>query len=455
MLRYIRSDQIVKRICRSQIRCILKLENKLYLIVKDSDDENVIFRSKWDCYQGFKYVDEEVPQNILLYARKVIDLNFADSTRYPLKGEWYVINEYSRDGSMRWKLRKIREKESTTSIVAISWLLQFMVAMIIGGLILAWTMSYAQEWLYSFLPNLDRTALGQIYIVIECAVCTALFLLFKEYRDIFDFCFNAFIPLGLVIIAGLSKCYWWMCIVIPVAFGLIGALFAVWEIFIEEYEPTYSKCTRMALGILSIVLFMVTSLGGINAYSHSGKTVDHIELSFEEAQKQHRVDCCSLEGEIWGTLSIQEKVDLLQIICDYECKYVLGCEPVVVYSGLTSRESVCGEFSSRTRSIVISEQYLQNSDVEDVVETALHETRHAYQHSLVEMYFSLETQIKDEYKNLFPFQQAKSFAEEFEDYCTGDEDFNKYHAQSVEKDSREWAEQRVEEYYIFFIYPEQ
>ena len=109
MLRCIRPDQSVNRIYRNQIRCILKFENKLYLIVKDSNDDNVIFRSKWNYYQGFKYIVEEVPRNILAYARKIIDLNLADSTRYPLKGEWYLINTYSHDDRLRWNLKKIKK----------------------------------------------------------------------------------------------------------------------------------------------------------------------------------------------------------------------------------------------------------------------------------------------------------------------------------------------------------
>ena len=365
-----------------------------------------------------------------------------------------MINTYSHDDRLRWNLKKIKKREATTLIAAISWLFHFFVAMAFAGLILTWTMSCAKEWLYSFLPNLDRSTLGLLNIVVEYAVCIALFLFFQEYRGIFDLYLNAFIPLGLILISGLLKCYWWMWIAIPVGFCIAWFLSVVLVIIIEEYEPTYSGCTRIALAILSIALFMITSLGGLNAYSHSGNIPDQIEMPIEEAQKQHRMECCNLEREIWNTLTIQEKVDLLQAICDYECEYVLGCETVKVYSGLTSRESVLGEYSNQTRSFVISEQHLQNSDVEDVVRTALHETRHAYQHSLVEMYFSLETKIKDEYKNLFPFKQAKSFSEEFKDYCSGEEDFNKYYAQDVEKDSREWASKRVKEYYIFFIYPD-
>lgn len=70
------------------------------------------------------------------------------------------------------------------------------------------------------------------------------------------------------------------------------------------------------------------------------------------------------------------------------------------------------------------------------------------------MYSSLENHIKDEYKNLLPFKQAQSLSEEFNDYCSGEDDFYKYFMQDVEKDSREWAAKRLKEYYITFIYPD-
>ena len=88
------------------------------------------------------------------------------------------------------------------------------------------------------------------------------------------------------------------------------------------------------------------------------------------------------------------------------------------------------------------------------MDTVLHEVRHAYQHTWVEMYSSLENHIKDKYKNLLPFKQAQSFSEEFDDYCSGKDDFYGYFTQDVEKDSREWAAKRLKEYYITFIYPD-
>ena len=61
MLRCIQPNQLVKRIYRKQIRCVIEFEDNIYLIIKDSRGEDVLLKGKWNYYQGFKYVEEEVP----------------------------------------------------------------------------------------------------------------------------------------------------------------------------------------------------------------------------------------------------------------------------------------------------------------------------------------------------------------------------------------------------------
>ena len=52
-----------------------------------------------------------------------------------------------------------------------------------------------------------------------------------------------------------------------------------------------------------------------------------------------------------------------------------------------------------------------------------------------------------------PLAQAQSFYENFYDYAATDGDFDAYYNQTVEKDSRTWAEQRVTTYYYEYINP--
>lgn len=455
MLRCIQSNQSLKRICRKQIRCVLEFENNLFLIIRVSPNEDTVVKCKWNYYQGFKHIEEEVPQRILAYARKIIDLNSVDPTRYPLGGEWYSIKAFTDSDRLRWNLKRTKKKYKTTVITACSYMLCFLIAMAFAGLIMSWTVGQAKGWLNSLFPMFDRMTLTLVAYIVEFAGSALLFFMFRDRRGVFDLYFNAFIPFGIIVIAGLLKCYWWMWIVIPI--GLTLAFFvsvAVMAVIMEESNLRCREYVRIALSIFTMVTMIIVSLGGLNAYSHMSKSNDLLELTIEEAQRQHRDNCYKLEKETWNALTVQEKLDLLQMICDYECTFVLGCENVKIYSGLTSRDTVFGEYSDQTKSFTINEEHLRYGDVEDVVDTVLHEVRHAYQHTWVEMYSSLENHIKDEYKNLLPFKQAQSFSEEFDDYCSGEDDFYGYFMQDVEKDSREKKKKRLKEYYITFIYPD-
>ena len=454
MLRCVQPNQSVKRIYRKQIRCVLEFDDNIYLIIKDSRGEDVLLKGKWNYYQGFKYVQEEVPQNVFVFARKIIDLNIADSIRYPLKGEWYSVKVYSNSERLKWNLRKIKKARKTSFIAAISLLLHFIVAMAFAGLLLYCKSDQAQDWLHSVFPSWDMELLKTVTVATECIGCTMLFALFKCRRGLFDLYFNAIVPIGIVMIAGALSCYWWMWIVIPIAlFIAYTASRFLMMILDEDKDLRCIDYIRYTLVVLTIALMVILPLGGLNAYSHTSNIGDISDMSMEEAQKQHRENCFNLEKETWSALTLQEKLDLLQAICDYESEFVLGCESVKIYSGMTSRDTVLGEYSNQTRSFTINEEHLMYGDVEDIIDTVLHELRHAYQYTWVEMYASLETHIKDEYKDLLPFKQAQSFSAEFSDYCSGEDDFYRYFTQDVERDAREWAAKRIKEYYATFIYP--
>lgn len=454
MLRCIQPNQSVKRICRHQIRCVLEFEDNIYLIIKDASGENLLLKSKWNYYQGFKHVEEEVPKNVFVFARKIIDLNMVDSVRYPLNGEWYSVKVYANSERLKWNLRKIKKARKTSFITVISLLLHLTIATAFAGVLLYWKIDQAQEWLHSVFPSWDRELLKAVTVATEFVGCVILFIVFKHRRSLFDLYINAFVPIGIIISAGVLSCYWWMWIVIPFALIIAYVVSMIVMAILEGDEEL--RCIdyiRYTLVVFSFALMIFLPLGGLNAYSHTSSISDISDMSVEEAQKRHRENCFNLEQESWSTLTVQEKLDLLQAICDYECEFVLGCERVKIYSGITSRDTVLGEYSNQTKSFTINEDHLIHGNVEEVVDTVLHEIRHAYQHTWVEMYASLESHIKDEYKDLLPFKQAQSFSEEFSDYCSGEDDFYRYFTQDVERDAREWAAKRIKEYYATFIYP--
>ena len=347
-----------------------------------------------------------------------------------------------------WKTRDAPNTMVSTTI------LFFIIAMVFAGVIISWTMNQAQEWLNSLFPSLDRMQLKVIICAIEFSGSVLLFFLFKNRQNLFDLYLNAYIPVGIIITPGILKCYWWMSLLIPIAIFLSClASLIITALTKKKKSIRHSDYICCALAILSIVLLLLSSFGGLQAYSHTSKPTE-LSMTLEEAERQHREACRNLEKEEWSALTTQKKLDLLQAICDYECEFVLGCKSIRLYSGLTGREGVLGEYSEQSKSFTINEEHLIHSDVEDVIDTVLHEVRHAYQYALIDAYLSLKPYIKDEHQNLLPFQRAREFSEEFDNYCSGEDDFYKYFLQEVEKDSRTWATKRMKEFYIKFIYPD-
>lgn len=454
MLRCVRSDTSFKRICRDKIRCVLEFEDNLYLIINNSRGANEVLQAEWNYYQGFNRVEQDIPESVLVFARKIIELNTSDATRYPLRGEWYLITLYSSNSGLRWNIRRTERGRKTTAIAAVSCMLHFAVAMAFAGFITLCTAVQAAEWLSSMFSSLGRAELNALACTIEFVGCAVLFVASKR-RSIGDLYFNAFIPVGLVIMAGLLKCYWWAWIVIPIgACVTVVSMTLFMTLVMKIRDVRVGEYIRGALAVCTVVLMVVIYICSLTAYSHASNQTNMSEMTAEQARVQYEQSCVKLEKSTWDALTVQQKLDVLQTICDYESEFILGCESVKIYSGITRRESILGEYTDDTASFMIKEDHLKYGEVEDVLNTALHELRHAYQYSLVKMYVSLKPYIKDEYKDLLPFKQAQSFLQEFASYCDGKDDYDRYFTQEVEIDCREWSEKRIKECYTAFIYPE-
>lgn len=161
----------------------------------------------------------------------------------------------------------------------------------------------------------------------------------------------------------------------------------------------------------------------------------------------------SLQSEKWETYNNQEKLDILQVICDYECKNNLGCDSPKVVAGHPEHDAIYGSYSSQTKTIIINVEHLANDPAEDVLDTLLHEARHAYQHAAVNAFNAIEEDLSEEAKALSCFKTIESYRDNFENYISGNGDYYSYYDQEVESDSRSWAEWRIMSEYYYFVHP--
>jgi hypothetical protein len=372
-----------------------------------------------------------------------------------LQGEWYALKLYERDGRMRWNLkkRKVRRRASLAKMVPV--MLRLLIALAISGTIAALSLAAIRERAFLLFPSMDRSAIDMMVVVLQLTGALLLFFLYRKARDPFDLLFNALIPPGAMLAVESAARIRWVWLILLA--GIVATWFLVrcGSILLDVRSWTVASRVRAVLVILSCILFLVTNLGGMDIYIRGGLLSDISEISDEERQaieEEFDARCKDLDSDIWATLTTQEKLDLLQYICDYESRFTLGCGPVWLCAGDTGDESIQGTYNSQTRIVTIQTEHLEEDHAAKVLETTLHELRHAYQRDLVDMYDSLESFIRKEYRDMLLFKQMRAFSEEFENYHSGDEDFQAYYDQAVEEDSRYWAYDRMAEIYYDAIY---
>ena len=256
---------------------------------------------------------------------------------------------------------------------------------------------------------------------------------------------------------GATKNIQWMRFAIPIAMvgvSIVCYLFIYRHQDMRKTRGKVADAIRLATILISILCLIYSAIAGVPSYAYQANERIEINQTEKQMEEQYLAACERLSNCEWSGYTTQKKLDILQQISDYECVVKLGCESVMLYSGHTERASVLGEYDEANRSVLISQKHLENDEIESVLNTVLHEVRHNYQHRMIEMYQSVEKYVEEPYKDLLVFRDIRTYQDEFQHYCSGEENFESYFEQMVETDSREWAVKRIEEYYKYYIYPD-
>lgn len=89
-----------------------------------------------------------------------------------------------------------------------------------------------------------------------------------------------------------------------------------------------------------------------------------------------------------------------------------------------------GGYNPLTNKIELNSNYLEKSDCEDLLNTILHESRHAFQNKCIDTPNSVT--VKD---NII-----EVWKDNFDNYIRPDEDFEAYENQEIEKDANYFAD---------------
>ncbi len=157
------------------------------------------------------------------------------------------------------------------------------------------------------------------------------------------------------------------------------------------------------------------------------------------------------DGELWDSnqdmlrlwkedsytdLSDEKKKTLFQQLIDLECAY-WGIEPVELVVEEYESETLMGYYVDENHIISIREEMF-GLPREEVINTLLHETHHAYIHKLIES-VDLRDKNIEKNKNLRIYKELYKYKEGIENYTSAETDYDSYYNNPIEVAAREYA----------------
>ena len=302
------------------------------------------------------------------------------------------------------------------------------------------------------------TAESQRVLIILLVDCELVgFLITAKYcRNSWSIIINTLTPYGIYLILETVP---HTPIYIRFLFALIVAFVVLYSIILitapihhkrNRIKVIKKRCSQLIhstyflsgtlLGILTLT-FAASTILGVSAikpqttWEHTGSS----ELPYSLSEFSDELS--SLQGEQWGKLILQEKVDLLQLVAQIEVNYLglpdqlrVCCEKLEPY--------LAGGYDHDDRTIYISRDCLLYDHPKDCVDTILHEVYHSYQHHLCAVYETLD----EKYQSMYFLRDASCYLCEFEQYNSGSNDFFEYYYQLCEIDARAYAKSRLWSY---------
>ncbi len=162
----------------------------------------------------------------------------------------------------------------------------------------------------------------------------------------------------------------------------------------------------------------------------------------EEQTIENNMDTFALlKEEKWRELSMQEKLNVLQVIADIEEDY-LGLPNELSVTTADTQGGTLGYYADDMHQIVIRTDTIQEEKPYMLLNVVLHEAYHSYEYRCTDTWKESDSK----YQSLMLYNKAKVYEEEYENYNRGEEDYFAYYMQQCEIDSREYAQSRAQDY---------
>ncbi len=301
-----------------------------------------------------------------------------------------------------------------------------------------------------------RSSRWLFFFLMLILVTLGYLLTFRKHRNALSLTVNILFPLEvylLCIYLVYRPAIVWVCL------GIFGLLLPLYLYLIWSYHPKrrvdktkllLQKTQRSLHGAhvlagvcLSVLVAMLvlSKLFGVSLMQSSTKAVAGSSQGVNTISV-HMQELLKLQESEWTKLSMNEKADVMQTVCNIEADY-LGLPRSLPVSLNFLGNATNGEFSEKDQKISLSIEMMTDAKPDKCLETTLHEVYHYYQWCLVQSY----QQTSEEYRNLQLFSDVAKYEENFENPRDGNEDFDSYYAQAIEVNARKYASDGVADYY--------
>lgn len=321
----------------------------------------------------------------------------------------------------------------------------------------SFVIGYACYWIIRRnLPGLNLIWSTVVMIMIHLIVSVILTAIeWNRNKDSYDSTINAILALGIYCVITFFEYKGRLIIILLcIATAVIAARIAY---LILRYGKDQDKklmkhkaitdikvVLSAALAVIMLFCGYTRLFGPALMYSSPASTVDS-DQSYKEALYSNIHNIRKLQKDKWETLNANERLDVLQLICDLERKK-LGITNFSIKVGVgDTTPDMSGYYVHEQNTIVISSNSLMNDEPSDVCNTVCHETYHCYQRQLAELY----TKTESKYQSLMIFNHVSQYAYEINNYNDGKKDFMGYYLQEFESDARDFG--RQEEYFYKWI----
>lgn len=306
----------------------------------------------------------------------------------------------------------------------------------------------------NFLEFDDETSKWILYIMASVFVLIGLAVTLNHRRNTVNTAINIALPLSIYTIIAYFR---YIGVFVAVLLALAFVASVLYVVMTQEYSKSkagkenkkFNKNRFSFLGAraistacCSLIVFYLfgTSVTGFQLF-RPNIGAEQESTSFSDYFEKNMETIALLEESRWEGLTTKEQLDVLQIVCNVE-KARWGISHPIYIKSRAFKSDLLACYNNADHTVLINTSHLKDNSSMDILISILHECRHAYQHSLVDLYNS----ANGEQKNLAIFDVVKTYKAEFSDYKDGDYNYLEYYCQSVEEDSRNYSEHAANEY---------